>query len=101
MADQRRPGGQLGNPQNMMLTISGQGQATMKRNAREHQANRQAAQLAELLRAKGQTLTEIAAVLTATGTVPAVVKRFALPPFGVYCSLGSNKRQMVIYHYMS
>jgi hypothetical protein len=39
----------------------------MQRNAREHQANRQAAQLAELLRAKEQTLWEIAVVLNPTG----------------------------------
>jgi DNA invertase Pin-like site-specific DNA recombinase len=67
LAAKKARGTQLGNPQNMTPAISGQGQATMKRNAREHQANRQAAQLAELLRAKGQTLTEIAGVLTATG----------------------------------
>jgi hypothetical protein len=35
----------------------------MQRNARERQANRQAAQLAERLRAKGQTLWQIAAKL--------------------------------------
>ncbi len=60
-------GFQLGNPQNMTPAITRQGQATMQRNAREHQANRQAAQLAELLRAKEHTLWEIAAALNAAG----------------------------------
>ncbi len=53
----------LGNPQNMTPAINRQGQAAMQRNARAHQANRQAAQLAELLRGKGQTLGQIAATL--------------------------------------
>ncbi|GAB3638866.1 hypothetical protein GCM10027422_44570 [Hymenobacter arcticus] len=39
----------------------------MQHQAREHQANRQAAQLAELLRAKQQTLWEIAGALNAAG----------------------------------
>ncbi|WP_375378284.1 recombinase family protein [Hymenobacter cellulosilyticus] len=39
----------------------------MQRNAREHPANRQAAQLATLLREKGQTLEEIAVTLNRTG----------------------------------
>lgn len=60
-------GAQLGNPQNMTPAITSQGQAAMQRNAREHQANRQAAQLAELLQAKGQTLWQIAAALNTAG----------------------------------
>jgi len=47
--------------------VIAQGQAAMQRNAREHQANRQAAQLAELLRAKGQTLWQIATKLNEAG----------------------------------
>ena len=60
-------GDQLGNPQNMTPAITRQGQAAMQRNARGHPANRQAAQLAELLRAKGETLWQIAARLNDAG----------------------------------
>jgi len=60
-------GAQLGSPQNFTMDVIAQGQAAMQRNAREHQANRQAAQLAELLRAKGQTLWQIAAKLNEAG----------------------------------
>lgn len=60
-------GAQLGSPQNFTTVVIAQGQAAMQRNAREHQANRQAAQLAELLRAKGQTLWQIAAKLNEAG----------------------------------
>ncbi|WP_431357460.1 recombinase family protein [Hymenobacter lucidus] len=67
LAAKKARGAQLGNPQNMTPAITRQGQATMQRNAREHPANRQAAQLATLLREKGQTLEQIAATLTRTG----------------------------------
>lgn len=67
LAAKKARGAQLGNPQNMTPAITHKGQATMQRNAREHQANRQAAQLAELLRAKDHTLWEIAAALNAAG----------------------------------
>ena len=60
-------GAQLGSPQNFTTVVIAQGQAAMQRNAREHQANRQAAQLAELLRAKGKTLWQIAAKLNEAG----------------------------------
>jgi DNA invertase Pin-like site-specific DNA recombinase len=60
-------GAQLGSPQNFTTSVIAQGQAAMQHNAREHQANRQAAQLAELLRAKGQTLWQIAAKLNEAG----------------------------------
>jgi DNA invertase Pin-like site-specific DNA recombinase len=60
-------GAQLGSPQNFTTVVIAQGQQAMQRNAREHQANRQAAQLAELLRARGQTLWQIAATLNAAG----------------------------------
>jgi DNA invertase Pin-like site-specific DNA recombinase len=69
-------GAQLGSPQNFTTTVIAQGQAAMQRNAREHQANRQAAQLAELLRAKGQTLWEIAAALNAAGYLTRRGKEF-------------------------
>lgn len=39
----------------------------MQRNAREHPANQQAALLADLLRAQGQTLWQIATRLNAAG----------------------------------
>jgi DNA invertase Pin-like site-specific DNA recombinase len=67
LAAKKARGATLGNPQNMTPAITRQGQATMQRNAREHPANRQAALLAELLRAKGQTLWEITAGLNAAG----------------------------------
>ena len=67
LAAKKARGAQLGNPQNMTPAITCQGQAAMQRNAREHQANRQAAQLAELLQAKGQTLWQIAAALNTAG----------------------------------
>jgi DNA invertase Pin-like site-specific DNA recombinase len=67
LAAKKVRGAQLGSPQNFTKTVIAQGQATMQRNAREHQANRQAAQLAELLRAKGQTLWQIAVKLNEAG----------------------------------
>ena len=67
LAAKKLRGAQLGSPQNFTKTVIAQGQATMQRNAREHQANRQAAQLAELLRARGQTLWQIAAKLNEAG----------------------------------
>lgn len=67
LAAKKARGAQLGNPQNMTPAINRQGQAAMQRNAREHQANRQAAQLADLLRGKGQTLGQIAAKLNEAG----------------------------------
>lgn len=60
-------GAKLGNPRNMTPAIYQQGQAAMQRNAREHPANQQAALLADLLRAKGQTLWQIANRLNAVG----------------------------------
>ena len=67
LAVKKTRGAQLGNQQNFTTAVIAQGQAAMQRNAREHQANRQAAQLAELLRAKGQTLWQIAVKLNEAG----------------------------------
>ena len=67
LAAKKARGAQLGSPQNFTTAVIAQGQAAMQHNAREHQANRQAAQLAELLRAKGQTLWQIAAKLNEAG----------------------------------
>jgi DNA invertase Pin-like site-specific DNA recombinase len=67
LAAKKARGAKLGNPQNMTLAINRQGQAAMQRNAREHQANQQAAMLADLLRAQGQTLWQIADRLNAAG----------------------------------
>jgi DNA invertase Pin-like site-specific DNA recombinase len=67
LAAKKARGAQLGSPQNFTTVVIAQGQAAMQRNAREHRANRQAAQLAELLRAKGQTLWQIAAKLNEAG----------------------------------
>ena len=57
----------LGSPQNFTAAVIAQGQQAMRRNATEHQANRQAAQLVALLRARGQTLRRIAAALNNAG----------------------------------
>ncbi len=67
LAAKKARGATLGNPQNMTPAITQLGQATMQRNAREHPANQQAALLAGLLRAQGQTLWQIAEKLTAAG----------------------------------
>ncbi|OUJ67869.1 recombinase family protein [Hymenobacter crusticola] len=60
-------GAKLGSPQNFTAAVIVQGQATMQRNARQHPANQQAAQLAELLRDTGHTLWQIAHKLNASG----------------------------------
>ncbi|SMB99651.1 Resolvase domain [Hymenobacter roseosalivarius DSM 11622] len=60
-------GAKLGSPQNFTPAVIAQGQATMQRNAREHQANRQAARLAGLLRAQGHTLQQVADELNQAG----------------------------------
>lgn len=67
LAAKKARGATLGNPQNMTPAIYQQGQAAMQRNAREHPTNQQAALLADLLRAQGQTLWQIAAKLNAVG----------------------------------
>ena len=67
LAAKKARGATLGNPQNMTPAIYEQGQAVMQRNSREHPANQQAALLADLLRAQGQTLWEIANKLNAVG----------------------------------
>ena len=67
LAAKKARGAQLGSPQNFTAAVISQGQVAMQRNAREHQANRQAAQLAELLRAKGHTLWQIATKLNKAG----------------------------------
>ena len=67
LAAKKARGFQLGNPQNMTPAINRQGQDAMQRNAREHPANQQAALLADLLRAQGQTLWQIADRLNAVG----------------------------------
>jgi DNA invertase Pin-like site-specific DNA recombinase len=67
LAAKKARGAQLGSPQNLTLDAIAQGRTIMQRNAREHQANRQAAQLAELLRAKGETLWQIATKLNEAG----------------------------------
>lgn len=60
-------GTQLGTPANFTPAVIAQGQATMQANARNNQQNRQAARLAELLRAKGYTLQQVADELNQAG----------------------------------
>lgn len=67
LAAKKARGATLGNPQNMTPAIYQQGQAAMQRNAREHPANQQAALVADLLRAQGQTLGQIADRLNTAG----------------------------------
>ena len=58
-------GAKLGTPTNLTDEARASGRAAMQANARDHQANRQAARLAGLLRAQGHSLPQIAAELTA------------------------------------
>jgi len=60
-------GAQLGTPANFTPTVIAQGQVTMQANARNNQQNRQAARLAELLRAQGYTLQQVADELNQAG----------------------------------
>jgi len=60
LAVKKARGAQLGSPANFTPAVIAQGQAAMQANARENQQNRQAARLAELLRAKGHTLQQVA-----------------------------------------
>ena len=56
-----------GGPANFTPAVIAKGQAAMQTNARDHQTNRQAARLAELLRAKGHTLQQVADELNQAG----------------------------------
>lgn len=67
LAAKKARGARLGSPANFTPAVIAQGQAAMQANAREHQANRQAARLAELLRAKGHTLQQVADELNQAG----------------------------------
>ena len=67
LAAKKARGATLGTPANFTPAVIAQGRATMQANARAHQANRQAARLAELLRAKGHTLQQVADELNQAG----------------------------------
>ena len=67
LAAKKARGVTLGTPANFTPAVIAQGQAAMQANARDHQANRQAARLAELLRAKGHTLQQVADELNQAG----------------------------------
>jgi len=67
LAAKKARGAQLGSPANFTPAVIAQGQAAMQANARENQANCQAARLAELLRAKGHTLQQVADELNQAG----------------------------------
>ena len=60
-------GATLGTPANLTDDARAKGRANMQQNAREHQANRQAARLAGLLRAQGHSLPQIATELNQAG----------------------------------
>jgi len=67
LAAKKARGAQLGTPANFTPAVQALGRAAMQRNAREHQANRQAARLAGLLRAQGHTLQQVADELNQAG----------------------------------
>jgi len=67
LAAKKARGAKLGSPQNFTAAVIAQGQMTMQRNAHQHPANQQAAQLAELLRDTGHTLWQIADKLNTSG----------------------------------
>lgn len=60
-------GAQLGTPANLTDAARASGRVAMQRNSAEHQANRQQARLAGLLRTQDHSLPKIAAELTAAG----------------------------------
>ena len=60
-------GAKLGTPGNLTDAARASGRVVMQANAREHQANRQAARLAELLRNQGHSLPQIATELNQAG----------------------------------
>ncbi|MBO3273260.1 recombinase family protein [Hymenobacter defluvii] len=60
-------GAVLGTPANLTPAAQAHGRATQQANARQHQANRQAARLATLLQAQGHTLQQIARELNESG----------------------------------
>ena len=67
LAAKKARGAQLGSSANFTPAVIAQGQAAMQANARENQQNRQAARLAELLRARGHTLQQVADELNQAG----------------------------------
>ncbi|MFC7670523.1 recombinase family protein [Hymenobacter humi] len=67
LAAKKARGVTLGSPANFTPAVIAQGQAAMQANAREHQANRQAARLAGLLRSQGYTLQQVADELNQAG----------------------------------
>ena len=67
LAAKKARGAQLGSSANFTPAVIAQGQASMQANARENQQNRQAARLAELLRARGHTLQQVADELNQAG----------------------------------
>ena len=67
LAAKKARGATLGTPANFTPAVIAQGQTAMQANARDHQANRQAARLAELLRGQGHTLQQVADELNQAG----------------------------------
>ena len=67
LAAKKARGATQGTPANLTPAVIAQGQAAMQANTRDHQVNRQATRLAELLRAKGHTLQQVADKLNQAG----------------------------------
>ncbi|MBX0293156.1 recombinase family protein [Hymenobacter sp. HSC-4F20] len=67
LAAKKARGARLGTPANLTDEVIRQGRQVQQRNAREHQANRQAARLGNLLHERGHTLQQIAQELNEAG----------------------------------
>ncbi len=82
LAAKKARGAQLGNPQNMTPAINRQGQAAMQQNAREHQANRQAAPTC--CAGRGRPCGKLPPSLMKRVTAPGAARNFTPLPCGAY-----------------
>jgi DNA invertase Pin-like site-specific DNA recombinase len=78
LAAKKARGTTLGTPANLTPEARQRGLDARQRNAREHQASRQAGRLASLLHAQGHTLTQIARELNEAGYLTRRGKQFHL-----------------------
>jgi DNA invertase Pin-like site-specific DNA recombinase len=76
LAAKKARGFQLGNPQNFTQASRRLGSETVRRNAQENTANKQARRLAMLMRENGYTLETIAQELNANGYATRRGKQF-------------------------